>query len=164
MCPKDIETHTHVQDTDTASDRRCHRQGAAITSTHTWDPDHTPALTVMSPPSVGLAQTRNSVVQAYTYDTLRVHKHTDTCGSCSVLGGQPFCPLVPLSRSQPSDPLHRSLTQWLVQLSARCKHAALTPHSTGTPQWQVTQHRPPAHLIPPPTWYPRVPCLLAGPA
>lgn len=42
---------------------------------HTQEPDHPPAPTAMSPPPLGLAQTR-SLAQAHTRDTLRVqHTH-----------------------------------------------------------------------------------------
>lgn len=42
---------------------------------HTQDSDHIPALTIMSPPPLGLVQTADHQ-RWYTPHTLRVHKHT----------------------------------------------------------------------------------------
>lgn len=135
------DTQRHAKEIGMASHTDCHRQ-------YIQDSHHTQVQTDMSPHPLGLAETEGHQCR-HTHNVPRIHKHVHVCGSPEHWHGPSVCP-VPLPRSWPSDPPHRSPTHWLVQLDApNMQHSYNRP--TGTSHSQVLpghQHRlcPPNNL------------------
>lgn len=131
-----------------ASHTDCHRQ-------YIQDSHHTQVQTDMSPHPLGLAETEGHQCR-HTHNIPRIHKHVHVCGSPEHWHGPSVCP-VPLPRSWPSDPPHRSPTHWLVQLDApNMQHSYNHPTGISHSQVLLGTSTVSAHLItlpgPPTHW------------
>lgn len=123
------ETHT---DTCRALTRLVPRTATAFSGAYTRDPRLAQAQAAMSPPPLGLAETKGHSCR-HTHESLWMHEH---------MRGPSLCP-VPLPRSQPSYLPQGLPTCWLVQLDVCCKHIAfiliLQAHHAHRSLWITAQ-------------------------